>query len=228
MLNEHYNECELLPEGGRIVPKAYQTWLKTSNKTLEEFKMLDRIVYVGPRYDIFGFGGFVVGIYPILGEETIEVMFDLTFDGAVSTRGSSPRCMVVPAAHLLHYPYSGSKAKSNVITANKSSKMEKPNYENGASSSQHPASFDKQKEKSAPTAIPPAKGYVSAVNSIINEKAKQAEKLPTRKQPSPLKQNAPSTEPQHPDANTTRNAFIPSQVRRLKAGKTRIVNSIQE
>lgn len=48
--------------------------------------MLDRIVYVGPRDEIFGLGGFVVGVYPILGEETIEVMFDRTFEGAVSIR----------------------------------------------------------------------------------------------------------------------------------------------
>lgn len=53
---------------------------------LDKFNMLDRVVYVGPRHEIFGLAGFIVGIYPVLSEETIEVMFDRTFEGSKSIR----------------------------------------------------------------------------------------------------------------------------------------------
>ncbi|VDK41586.1 unnamed protein product [Taenia asiatica] len=114
--------------GGRIVPQRYQTWLKRLGKKLEAFKLLDRVMYVGTRRDIFGLCGFVIGVYFILGQETIEVMFDRPFDGAVSIRqviplpfvldlnflltfallfpkrGSSACCSVIVSSHLLHYP----------------------------------------------------------------------------------------------------------------------------
>nr|CDS28934.1 5' 3' exoribonuclease 1 [Hymenolepis microstoma] len=215
----------LLPEGGRVVPKAYQKWLNTSNKTLDKFNMLDRIVYVGPRHDIFGLGGFIVGIYPILGEETIEVMFDLTFDGAVSTRGSSPRCMVVPAAHLLHYPHARSKAKSKVITVNKSNKMEKPNYENKPSTSQHPASFNRQKHESTPIAKSVEKEYVSPIKSIMKEKAGRVGEPSTMKQPSPMKR-IPNAELLHSDTNINRNASIPSSVKQFTPSAKKMQNHV--
>ncbi|VUZ47462.1 unnamed protein product [Hymenolepis diminuta] len=171
----------LLPEGGRIVSKAYQTWLRTSNRTLDKFTVLDRIVYVGPRDEMFGLGGFVIGAYPILGKETIEVMFDRTFEGAVSIRGSSPRCMVVPAAHLLHYPRCTgiSKTNSDIITVNKSSLNEKSKYGNKSSASKHSESLYKQKRESTRT-----------VKHLVKEKEMSShvvEKPSAKKRPPPVK-----------------------------------------
>ncbi|CDI98432.1 5' 3' exoribonuclease 1 [Echinococcus multilocularis] len=94
----------ILPDGGRIVPQCYQTWLKRLGKKFDTFELVDRVMYVGPRHDIFGLCGFVIGVYLALGQETIEVMFDRPFDGAISIRGSSSCCLAMASSHLLHYP----------------------------------------------------------------------------------------------------------------------------
>ncbi|KAM7536141.1 hypothetical protein Aperf_G00000098663 [Anoplocephala perfoliata] len=122
----------VLPEGGRVIPQSYQRWLRNSGKLLDKFDLLDRVVYVGPRHEIFGLGGFIIGVYPILGEETIEVMFDRTFDGAVSIRGSAQLCMVVPAAHLLLHPHSMSAELSLSNAVKKHLSKENVKLEAGA------------------------------------------------------------------------------------------------
>uniref|UniRef100_A0A5K3F884 5'-3' exoribonuclease 1 n=2 Tax=Mesocestoides corti TaxID=53468 RepID=A0A5K3F884_MESCO len=99
--------CDLftvLPEGGRLVPRFYIDWLKTWEKEIDRFSLLDRVIYVGPQHTMFGLGGFIIGVYPILGQETIEVMFDREIENGISIRGSSNRCAVVDPVHLLHYP----------------------------------------------------------------------------------------------------------------------------
>ncbi len=75
-----------MPEGGRLIPQAYVNWLKAQKRELDTFQLFDRVFYAGPRQSMFGLGGVIVGVYPILGEETIEVMFDRDFEGAESIR----------------------------------------------------------------------------------------------------------------------------------------------
>ena len=82
----------MLPEGGRIVPRAYQTWLRSCEKKMDTFELLDRVIYVGPRSDIFGLCGFIVGVYPVLGKRTIEVKFDRAFNGALAIRQGFFNC----------------------------------------------------------------------------------------------------------------------------------------
>ncbi|VDD75217.1 unnamed protein product [Mesocestoides corti] len=81
--------CDLftvLPEGGRLVPRFYIDWLKTWEKEIDRFSLLDRVIYVGPQHTMFGLGGFIIGVYPILGQETIEVMFDREIENGISIR----------------------------------------------------------------------------------------------------------------------------------------------
>lgn len=82
------------------MPQGYLDWLKSSSPSppppqlhhhkklmkLDTFALFDRVVYTGPIQSIFGLGGIIVGVYPILGEETIEVMFDQEFEDAISIR----------------------------------------------------------------------------------------------------------------------------------------------
>uniref|UniRef100_A0A0X3NPB6 Uncharacterized protein n=1 Tax=Schistocephalus solidus TaxID=70667 RepID=A0A0X3NPB6_SCHSO len=93
-----------LPSGDVLVPDQYLDWLKTVKKKLYVFHLLDRVIYVGPSGELFGHFGVIVGCYSVNGEERLEVLFDKSFLGAKSIRGSPCRCAVVPRRHLLHYP----------------------------------------------------------------------------------------------------------------------------
>lgn len=99
--------------------------------------------------------------------------------------------MVVPAAHLLHYPHSTgiSKANSDIVTVNKSSLKEKSKYENKSSASKHPESLYKQKHESART-----------VKHLAKEKGTSShvvEKPSAKKRPPPVK-NILNAEPVRP------------------------------
>ncbi|KAL5970271.1 5'-3 exoribonuclease 1, partial [Taenia solium] len=129
-----------LLDGGRIVPQHYQTWLKRFGKKLEAFKLLDRVMYVGTRRDIFGLCGFVIGVYFVLGQETIEVI------------GSSACCSVIVSSHLLHYPRFA-KSTNEEATAAISLKNHKERSSGGKKQQHLGMDFMK---KEAPTALPTA------------------------------------------------------------------------
>ncbi|BHF73579.1 hypothetical protein SprV_0401666000 [Sparganum proliferum] len=94
----------LLPTGDCLVPDQYLEWLKTVKKKLYVFRLLDRVIYVGPSGELFGAFGVVIGRYSVNGEERLEILFDKSFSGAIPIRDSPCRCAVVPRRHLLHYP----------------------------------------------------------------------------------------------------------------------------
>ncbi|VDK31943.1 unnamed protein product [Dibothriocephalus latus] len=77
-----------------MVPDPYLEWLKTVKKRLYVFRLLDRVIYVGPSSELFGVFGVVIGCYSVNGEERLEVLFDKSFVGAISIRYVSrlPSC----------------------------------------------------------------------------------------------------------------------------------------
>nr|VZI34990.1 unnamed protein product [Spirometra erinaceieuropaei] len=131
----------LLPTGDCLVPDQYLEWLKTVKKKLYVFRLLDRVIYVGPSGELFGAFGVVIGCYSVNGEERLEILFDRSFSGAIPIRDSPCRCAVVPRRHLLHYPTQQVRPKTT-----SSARNQKPQHavaspiSPAVSSSPHPPS----------------------------------------------------------------------------------------
>lgn len=51
-----------------MLPKSYMLWIDSMGHEMNDFYLLDRVIYVGPSSAMFALPGVIIGVYPVFGK----------------------------------------------------------------------------------------------------------------------------------------------------------------